>query len=390
MALPGNMGPFVFHMPSSCPSYSLGFWQPRILGPLWLLWAIFLPLGIAQLHAGWGSNPPKDFTVNTFEALKIAFAHEFNFSNCWICVQIPHHAAGLPWRVVPQNWSDFCQRWMVTTYSTSTNAGLRSNCTKEALYGLHNGSWIPYYNTTLKPHPIWLRSSPAGLMCFQQSSTSNHTWFAGSSTCRFYIGPGINFTVPLVTATGQQTGSRTFSLSTNDTLRNQKGNNGKASYDESFWVCGNSAYKWLPLGWYGSCYLGYLAPPLRVLAQAPSGRPRYQRSLYATVEPISQGDRFGMIFLPSCGVGRLAQLYQKLSVFLTQFANNTLAIEKSISSELYQLRLLALQNRQALDYVLASQGGVCALIGKECCTYVPDNAEDINKHILSTEQAFNQ
>ncbi|KAG6924645.1 endogenous retrovirus group PABLB member 1 Env polyprotein, partial [Chelydra serpentina] len=61
--------------------------------------------------------------------------------------------------------------------------------------------------------------------------------------------------------------------------------------------------------------------------------------------------------LPSYGVGRLAQLYRRLSVFLTKFANETLAIEKSLNSELYQHRLLSLQNRQALDYVLASQGG---------------------------------
>ncbi|KAG6932658.1 hypothetical protein G0U57_020932, partial [Chelydra serpentina] len=61
--------------------------------------------------------------------------------------------------------------------------------------------------------------------------------------------------------------------------------------------------------------------------------------------------------LPSYGVGRLTQFYHRLSAFLTKFANETLAIENSLNSELYQLRLLSLQNRQALDYVLASQGG---------------------------------
>ncbi|KAG6924591.1 endogenous retrovirus group PABLB member 1 Env polyprotein [Chelydra serpentina] len=97
-----------------------------------------------------------------------------------------------------------------------------------------------------------------------------------------------------------------------------------------------------------------------------------------------------MIFLPSYGVGRLAQLYCRLSVFLTKFAHEALAIEKSLNSELYQHRLLSLQNRQALDYVLASQGGVCALVGSECCTYVPEHSQDINKHVLSAEQAFEQ
>uniref|UniRef100_A0A674K277 Uncharacterized protein n=2 Tax=Terrapene triunguis TaxID=2587831 RepID=A0A674K277_9SAUR len=350
---------------------------------------LLLPTVSPTSHAGWGAIPT-NMATNTYEALKIAFAREFNLSNCWICAQTPHHSAGLPWRVVPQNWSDYCQRWMVTSSSTSDNLGLRSNCTAEAPYGLHHGSWISHYKATRKPQPIRLRSPPTGLICYQQASTSKHTWFAGISKCRFYIGPGISLTVPLLNATGWQTGAAFFTLSPQTALQDSQGNNGRASYGEAFWVCGISAYKWLPNGWHGSCYKGYLAPPLRILPKAPSGRPRYYRSLRATIEPISERDRFGMIALPSYGVGRLAQLYRRLSKFLTQFANDTLAIEKSISSELYQLRLLALQNRQALDYVLASRGGVCALIGEECCTYVPEFSQDINTHILSAERAFNQ
>nr|XP_042703505.1 endogenous retrovirus group PABLB member 1 Env polyprotein-like [Chrysemys picta bellii] len=274
--------------------------------------------------------------------------------------------------------------------STSDNLSLRSNCTAEAPYGLHNGSWNSHYSSTRKPQPIRLCSPPTGLICFQQASTSNHTWLAGISTCRFYIGHGISLTVPLLNATGWQTSTAFFALSPQATLRNLQGNNGKASYGKAFWVCGNSAYKWLPHGWHGSCYKGYLAPPLRVLTKVPSGHPWYYRSLRATIEPIGKGDRFGMISLPSYGVGWLTQLYRRLSKFLTQFAKDTLAIEKRISAKLYQLRLLALQNRQALDYVLAARGGVCALIGEECCTYVPEFSQNINKHILSAEQALNQ
>lgn len=36
------------------------------------------------------------------------------------------------------------------------------------------------------------------------------------------------------------------------------------------------------------------------------------------------------------------------------------------------MRILALQNREALDYLLAGQGGTCTIIGDECCTFVPD------------------
>ena len=31
------------------------------------------------------------------------------------------------------------------------------------------------------------------------------------------------------------------------------------------------------------------------------------------------------------------------------------------------------QNRLALDMLLASQGDVCKMFGKQCCTYIPNN-----------------
>lgn len=34
---------------------------------------------------------------------------------------------------------------------------------------------------------------------------------------------------------------------------------------------------------------------------------------------------------------------------------------------------VALQNRRALDCIMAVKGGVCHMIGDECCTYIPSN-----------------
>ena len=34
---------------------------------------------------------------------------------------------------------------------------------------------------------------------------------------------------------------------------------------------------------------------------------------------------------------------------------------------------MAMQNRLALDILLAERGGVCALIGDSCCTFIPAN-----------------
>uniref|UniRef100_A0A452GNB3 Uncharacterized protein n=1 Tax=Gopherus agassizii TaxID=38772 RepID=A0A452GNB3_9SAUR len=320
----------------------------------------------AQMHAGWGPNTP-DLAINTYEALKVSFAREFNLSNCWICSQIPYHAAGLPWRAIPQNWSDFCQRWFTIYEAGSPLSRFRVSVPEIAL------RWPTLFQNCTQE---------------RQYALTNHTWFAGNSTCQFYLSPKANVSIPLLDSSDHDTGEGLQYFRPYTALSDLAGLNGMAATGQSFYICGRSAYKWLPHRWYGSCYLGFLAPPLRVSDQPPPGRPRQRRSLRATPKPIKEGDRMEGGSYLTYGIGQMAQLYRRLSVFLTQFANEILAIEESLSSELYQLRLLALQNQQALDYVLASQGGVCALIGDECCTYVPDNSADINRHILSAEQAF--
>ena len=35
--------------------------------------------------------------------------------------------------------------------------------------------------------------------------------------------------------------------------------------------------------------------------------------------------------------------------------------------------LMAWQNRMALDMLLTERGGVCALMGDSCCTFIPNN-----------------
>lgn len=90
------------------------------------------------------------------------------------------------------------------------------------------------------------------------------------------------------------------------------------------------------------------------------------------------------------GTSKLATLYNKLSQFITIFSNETIQTEKDFNVELYQLRITALQTRQALDFVLASSGGVCALIKTECCSFVPDTSIVANRHIQVAEDALSK
>lgn len=46
---------------------------------------------------------------------------------------------------------------------------------------------------------------------------------------------------------------------------------------------------------------------------------------------------------------------------------------KACWQEMTALWMMALHNFAALDYALACQGGTCAVIGAECCTFIPDH-----------------
>ena len=53
-------------------------------------------------------------------------------------------------------------------------------------------------------------------------------------------------------------------------------------------------------------------------------------------------------------------------------------------AEQAQIRKVVLQNRLALDILTAAQGGTCAIIHTQCCTYIPDmstNVTHFTKHM---------
>lgn len=60
---------------------------------------------------------------------------------------------------------------------------------------------------------------------------------------------------------------------------------------------------------------------------------------------------------------------------LALMANSTSLALKSISSELDLIKRFANDNRVALDALTAVNGGVCAIVGEGCCTYLPSDSE---------------
>ncbi|XP_039667338.1 endogenous retrovirus group 3 member 1 Env polyprotein-like [Perca fluviatilis] len=163
-----------------------------------------------------------------------------------------------------------------------------------------------------------------------------------------------------------------------------------------YWVCGNLAYPYLPVDYNGRCGLAYIIPAMRVAHSLPQ-KPlkRVQRGLSDTFGTHHQSNFKNVLgpLLPFYGVMSALDQIADLSQAIEVIANETGKALMLLSSELASVRLVALQNRAALDFLLAARGGTCAVIGAECCTFVPDNNAtigDIVNHLHNTANSVHQ
>lgn len=62
---------------------------------------------------------------------------------------------------------------------------------------------------------------------------------------------------------------------------------------------------------------------------------------------------------------------------VVNLANATALGFQSLSAEVALIRQFTIENRLALDTITAAQGGVCALIDTDCCTYLPAKSEGL-------------
>ncbi|MGL4645551.1 MAG: hypothetical protein ACRCVL_00300, partial [Cetobacterium sp.] len=92
----------------------------------------------------------------------------------------------------------------------------------------------------------------------------------------------------------------------------------------------------------------------------------------------------------------MTQVWNQLEVThyrLATYINSTNRAAEGIKQELAALRLTTTQNRIALDVLLAKEGGVCAMIGDQCCTFIPSNDDDhgsISDALHDTHKVANQ
>uniref|UniRef100_A0A3Q3JTQ2 Uncharacterized protein n=1 Tax=Monopterus albus TaxID=43700 RepID=A0A3Q3JTQ2_MONAL len=173
-----------------------------------------------------------------------------------------------------------------------------------------------------------------------------------------------------------------------------------------FWYCGgNRLLNILPPDWFGTCTMISLIVPVTVVEAAVSdiesgsGHPfkghRLKRD--ALFDPARLSPTYIDAIGISCGVPNEYKLVDQeaagfesaLFCWVTinknvdrinyvhfnvqRLTNFTRDLALGFQEQLAATSIIAVswQNRQALDWILAEKGGVCALIGEYCCTYIP-------------------
>ena len=91
----------------------------------------------------------------------------------------------------------------------------------------------------------------------------------------------------------------------------------QAPLNSTNFVCGHWPYLWLPAGWTGYCYLGYVIHQIRILDQSPfMSQNKRKRS-------ISETERFFMMAFPFYGIWKAAREIINLAASLENLANET-------------------------------------------------------------------
>ena len=175
-----------------------------------------------------------------------------------------------------------------------------------------------------------------------------------------------------------------------------------------WWYCGGKRlYNYLPVNWRGMCVLVSLNSPIYIASagemwkQNSSGLRRRRSTL---MEKEGERNRDG-VWIDAIGQARnipdefkladeVAAGWESFPLFSAIFpitvnknvnrinlvhynvqrlANLTRDAIDAIHEQLSQTSLMALQNRIAVDMLLAEKGGVCVMFGDTCCTAIANN-----------------
>uniref|UniRef100_A0A8C0G4Q6 Uncharacterized protein n=1 Tax=Chelonoidis abingdonii TaxID=106734 RepID=A0A8C0G4Q6_CHEAB len=319
--------------------------------------------------AVWGAH-----NDNSFIQQQVWIAQTLNISKCWVCSHIPAHSqAGVPVLAIPLNSPD------LTGGPRAFNKTWNSNDTWEAV-GINVSKWISVVEG--KGHWCWVCNGTGldlGKSHCLQHIVANAVWDYSNKTKEWRAGYWDMKFFSTWNQTEKSISCSPYSnLSKNNIIFQCHTNTTTPCHH---WVCGTKAYTALPANWSGICYPARLFPQFRVLGSLPRERLRNFRQKRRDLPDVIGGS-----LIPLGGVIHQAKRLLWLQTVVEIMANETRESLKTLAKETGAIRQVALQNHQALDIVLVAKGGTCALTGKECCVFIPDNTNEVIDRASHLEQ----
>ncbi|KAK0142956.1 envelope glycoprotein [Merluccius polli] len=177
-----------------------------------------------------------------------------------------------------------------------------------------------------------------------------------------------------------------------------------------YWLCGpTTLLLTLPSTWNGRCTLVRLVVPITMVGPTEiatiatkggrkkrhAGVPRGVPNEFKLVDQIAAGFEnlpiISALFpvTPNKNIDRINYIHYNVQ----KLSNRTRDAVTGISEQLAATSLMAFQNRLALDMLLAEKGGVCAMFGDQCCTFIPNNTApdgSVTKAIAGLRALSNQ
>uniref|UniRef100_A0A8C9ZLC5 Envelope protein n=1 Tax=Sander lucioperca TaxID=283035 RepID=A0A8C9ZLC5_SANLU len=101
------------------------------------------------------------------------------------------------------------------------------------------------------------------------------------------------------------------------------------------------------------------------------GIPRGVPEEYKLADQIAGG--FESSLCPWCTINKNVDRINYVHYNVQKLGNWTQEGFESVHEQLKASSLMAFQNRIALDMLLSEKGGVCAIFGDQCCTFIPNN-----------------
>lgn len=335
-----------------------------------------LGLLVLVLPLIWSYQPWKqNLWIKTIED----HAKRVNLSDCWICNRIAPTTQGVPWEAWPMESGD----WAKLEKKNTTQLHYKTQNNTVALVG--NRSWA---SATLCLNASNV-TGKAKIDLGKYGGGCNLTWpvnetgsgFYDQTRCEEHFKAESNTTLenPLCKVLGA------MSLLSHSSTESQ----GYLFLPQGLWfLCGTRAYKGLPPKWKGVCTIGEVAPALRVIKTValPQVRLRNKRD---TKSPLTRrlGTAITRGLIPQLGVGLNYRDLHVLSNWTEYMFNLSIQNFKNLNKEVGEMRYVVLQNREALDQILAASGGVCALLHEYCCVYISDYQANISHTIREMEES---